>query len=46
MNHLKEYLKELTDEGIIHQDVADNIMFMLNHELQHEIVLLSENKEK
>ena len=26
MEEIKEYLKELTDEGIIHPDVRDNII--------------------
>ena len=29
MEEIKEYLKELTDEGIIHSDVMDNIIFLI-----------------
>ena len=30
MKELKEYLKELQDEGIIHNDVNKHIMFLVN----------------
>jgi hypothetical protein len=29
MEEIKEYLKELTDEGIIHPDVRDDIIFLI-----------------
>ena len=30
MKELKEYLQELQDEGIIHNDVNNHIMFLVN----------------
>jgi len=30
MNDLKAYLQELVDEGIIHNDVRDQILWFLN----------------
>jgi hypothetical protein len=42
MEEIKEYLKELTDEGIIHSDVRDNIIFLIKtHILKGEL-----NKDK
>jgi hypothetical protein len=29
MKELKDYLKDLTDEGIIHKDVRDHIMYLV-----------------
>jgi hypothetical protein len=29
MKELKDYLKDLTDEGIIHEDVRDNIIYIV-----------------
>jgi hypothetical protein len=29
MKELKDYLKELLDEGIIHKDVRDNIIYIV-----------------
>jgi hypothetical protein len=29
MEELKNYLKDLTDEGIIHEDVRDNIIYIV-----------------
>ena len=34
MEEIKEYLKELTDEGIIHPDVRDDIIFLIKQQLK------------
>ena len=33
---IKEYLKELTDEGIIHSDVRDDIIFLIKTHILKE----------
>jgi hypothetical protein len=38
MEEIKEYLKELTDEGIIHLDVRDDIIFLIKtHTLKEKL---------
>jgi hypothetical protein len=36
MEEIKEYLKELTDEGIIHPDVRNNIIFLIKTHILKE----------
>jgi len=36
MKEIKEYLKELTDEGIIHSDVRDDIIFLIKTHILKE----------
>jgi serine/threonine protein kinase len=31
MEELKEYLKQLTDQGIIHRDVKDDIIYLVKN---------------
>ena len=33
MKELKEYLKELVDEGIISRDVKDNILYLIRNDV-------------
>ena len=40
MEEIKEYLKQLTDEGIIHQDVKNNIIECVPDDTQYQIVRL------
>jgi hypothetical protein len=38
MNKLKNYLKELQDEGVIHPDVKSQILHLANHALREEML--------